>query len=51
MKNYTVDDKGILPPYLPGGERWKLETRFYADEFSKPFSGYDVYVSLIKTLL
>lgn len=40
--NYLVEDTGnFLPPYVPGGEKWKLEVRFLrADEV---LGGYNIF--------
>lgn len=33
IKNYQLGDLGsVFPPYIPGGEKWKIEIRFLKDE-------------------
>lgn len=44
VKNFLVDESlFLLPPYIPGGEKWKIEIRFSRknEEF---FGGYNIYV-------
>lgn len=43
--NYLLQDAGnILPPYLPGGEKWKLELRYFNG--SDVLGGYNMFALL-----
>jgi hypothetical protein len=42
ITNYMMDDVGdLLPPYIPGGEKWKAEARFYEKEIE--LGGYNLF--------
>lgn len=41
ITNLLLNDIGILPPYIPGGEKWRLDFRYYQGE--QMVGGYDVY--------
>jgi hypothetical protein len=42
IKNYYVTDYGnLLPPYIPGGEKWRIEVRYIKD--GEVVGGYEVY--------
>ena len=41
VKNYLFEENGILPPYIPGGEKWKAEVRFFHND--SVLGGYDLY--------
>lgn len=39
--NYYTDAGSMLPAYIPGGEKWKLEIRFSKD--GEVLGGYNIY--------
>jgi hypothetical protein len=42
VKNFFVEDDGLLlPPYIPGSEKWKAEIRFLRDEII--LGGFNIY--------
>jgi hypothetical protein len=42
VTNWLIDDVGdALPPYIPGGEKWKAEVRFYEKEIV--LGGYNLF--------
>lgn len=41
VKNYLLEDSSLLPAYIPGGEKWKVEVRFLQNDIE--LGGYDVY--------
>ena len=41
ITNLMVDDDGILPPYIPGGEKWRADVRFLKK--TKILGGFNVY--------
>lgn len=42
VKNFLVEDNGnYLPPYVPGGEKWKIEMRFLKNGIV--LGGYNMY--------
>ena len=45
ITNFLIKDDGLLPPYVPGNERWKVEVRFARE---KILGGYDV-IGLLRT--
>jgi len=46
VTNFMVADIGnVLPPYVPGGEKWKIEVRFYKTN-DELLGGYNVYAIL-----
>lgn len=52
VTNYLLDGAdNILPPYMPGNEKWKLVVRMLRD--GKVLGGYDFYVIFrnMKTLI
>lgn len=45
VKNFLVDDNVFpLPPYVPGGEKWKIEIRMV--RAGEVLGGYDIYANL-----
>lgn len=42
VKNFIVEDHGILPPYIPGGEKWKIEIRMNDNETI--LGGFNLYL-------
>ena len=45
VKNFYADDRVIvLPPYIPGSEKWKIELRFMRE--AEVLGGYNIFVSL-----
>ena len=45
VNNFLVEDTGnILPPYIPGNEKWKIEARFLRE--GKTLGGYNIYAIL-----
>lgn len=45
VTNFLVEDTGnLLPPYVPGNEKWKVEARFLRD--GKVLGGYNIYAIL-----
>jgi hypothetical protein len=47
VNNLVADDFGnLLPPYIPGGEKWKFEVRFIRDGVA--LGGYNLY-GIIRT--
>jgi hypothetical protein len=45
LKNYMIEDHGnLLPPYLPGNERWQIQLRYFKGD--KPYGGANVYATL-----
>jgi hypothetical protein len=45
LKNFRFEDYGsLLPPYLPGSERWQLQIR-YARE-GEVYGGFNMYVTM-----
>ena len=41
VKNYLIEENGLLPPYIPGGEKWKADIRFLKNDVE--LGGYNVY--------
>jgi hypothetical protein len=42
VKNFLIEDNGnILPPYIPGSEKWKAELRFLKN--GEVLGGYNIY--------
>lgn len=41
---YVEDSELLLPPYIPGGEKWKIEMRF--SRKGEVLGGYNLYASL-----
>ena len=41
ITNWMISDNGILPPYLPGGEKWRINVRFSKKD--KVLGGYNLY--------
>jgi len=45
VTNLLVDDIGnMLPPYIPGGEKWKIEVRYFENDVV--VGGYNIYATL-----
>lgn len=45
INNYYIEDFGsLLPPYIPGGEKWKLEDRIIKD--GEILGGVNIYLTL-----
>lgn len=45
VHNYLLKDmSNILPPYVPGSEKWQLQIRFHKD--NEVLGGYNVYALL-----
>lgn len=45
IMDFCIEDYGsMLPPYIPGGEKWKLEVRLLKD--GKVLGGYNLYLIL-----
>lgn len=42
VKNFIARDVTVLPPRIPGGEKWRLDTRFYKK--GKSLGGHNFYV-------
>jgi hypothetical protein len=46
--NFLVEDTGnLLPPYVPGNEKWKAEARFFRE--GKVLGGYNIY-GILRTM-
>ena len=41
ITNLMIDEKGMLPPYIPGGEKWRIDVRFLKN--AEVLGGYNVY--------
>lgn len=41
VHNFNVEDNGTLPPYIPGGEKWRADVRFIQDGVE--LGGYNLY--------
>lgn len=47
INDYVVEDYGkLLPPYIPGSEKWKIEVRFSKE--NETIGGYNLY-GIIRT--
>ena len=44
VTNFLISEDGMLPPYIPGGEKWKIHMRFIKD--SEILGGYNLYILL-----
>lgn len=45
VKNFHVEDSELLlPPYIPGGEKWKIEMRFLRK--GEILGGYNIFATL-----
>jgi hypothetical protein len=45
LRNYYVQDYGsLIPPYMPGGEKWMVTVRYIKDD--EIHGGFDFYVIL-----
>lgn len=45
LNNYVIHDYGdLLPPYLPGSEKWKFEITYFKDGVE--YGGFNAYVIL-----
>ena len=44
VNNLIVDDNGMLPPYIPGGEKWRLDVRYLKQD--KVLGGFNVYAMI-----
>lgn len=42
------EDGKLLPEYLPGGEKWRGDIRFFREK--KNLGGYRAYMTITKTL-
>ena len=40
--NLMFTDNGMLPPYIPGGEKWRLDFRFLKN--GEVLGGYNAYI-------
>jgi hypothetical protein len=52
VTNFLFEDNGnLLPPYIPGNEKWKIEVRILRE--GKVLGGYNIYAILrnVNTLL
>ena len=47
--NLGVPETKLLPPYLPGGPKWKFEVRFFKGD--KQIGGFDVFATIILNVL
>ena len=47
-KNFAIREAKILPPYLPGGEKWKFEVKFFKG--LEQVGGYVVYATITKDI-
>ena len=46
INNFYVEDYGgLLPAYVPGSEKWKVEVMFYENDTVK-VGGYNIYMTL-----
>lgn len=42
VKDYLIDNvDALLPPYIPGSEKWKFEMRFFKNNVDQ--GGYNLY--------
>ena len=41
VHNFLIEDIGLLPPYIPGSEKWRADIRFFKND--KVVGGYNVY--------
>ena len=41
VTNLMIEENGLLPPYVPGGEKWRVDVRFLREEVV--LGGYNVY--------
>jgi hypothetical protein len=45
LKNFRMEDHGsLIPPYLPGSERWQMQVRHLKDD--EAYGGFNIYVTL-----
>lgn len=45
LKNFLFEDYGsLLPPYIPGGEKWRFEIRHFVN--NEMLGGFNAYVIL-----
>jgi hypothetical protein len=45
MKNYHIEDYGgLIPPYVPGGEKWQMQVRYILD--SEFIGGFNAFLTL-----
>jgi hypothetical protein len=45
VRNFMVEDDGkLLPPYIPGNEKWKAEIRFLRN--GTALGGFNIYASI-----
>jgi hypothetical protein len=45
VKNFRFEDYGsLIPPYMPGSERWQMQLRYFRD--GKAYGGYNAYATL-----
>lgn len=42
LTNLLISNEGLLPPYLPGGEKWRMNVRYIKAE--EVLGGYNLYV-------
>ena len=42
VNNFVAYDKGVFPPYIPGGEKWRIDVRFKKGD--EVLGGYNVYI-------
>ena len=42
VTNFYISEDGMLPQYIPGGEKWKIHMRFIKD--SDVLGGYNIYM-------
>ena len=41
VSNFLMTNNGLLPPYIPGGEKWKINARYIKG--TEVVGGYNVY--------
>lgn len=45
IRNFLIKDYGnFLPPYIPGGEKWRIDVRVLKDD--EILGGYNLYATL-----
>ena len=42
ITNFLVSKSGLLPPYIPGGEKWRINVRYLRTE--EVLGGYNLYL-------
>jgi hypothetical protein len=45
LSNFLIQDYGdVLPPYMPGSERWQFQIRYSKEEVE--YGGFNAYITL-----